>query len=103
MSNSGGRLRLRFWNEGIDLPTLLLSAALKVPDLDMSFKFVHTADWQIGKVFRFVDETTMGVLQEARLNAISRLGKLAEEHEVKHILVAGDVYDREALKPVSRN
>lgn len=69
----------------------------------MSFKFIHTADWQIGKVFRFVDETTMGVLQEARLDAIGRLGELAEEHQVRHILVAGDVYDREALKPVSRN
>lgn len=69
----------------------------------MSFRFIHTADWQIGKVFRFVDETTMGVLQEARLDAISRLGKLAGEHQVKHILVAGDVYDKEALAPVSRN
>ena len=69
----------------------------------MSFKFIHTADWQIGKVFRFVDETTMGLLQEARLDAISRLGKLAQEHNVGHVLVAGDVYDKEALSPLSRN
>jgi hypothetical protein len=29
-------------------------------------RLIHTADWQIGKVFRFVDDATMGVLQEAR-------------------------------------
>ncbi|MCY3689370.1 MAG: metallophosphoesterase [Gammaproteobacteria bacterium] len=69
----------------------------------MTFRFIHTADWQIGKVFRYVDETTMGLLQEARLDAISRLGKLAQEHNAGHVLAAGDVYDKEALAPVSRN
>ena len=68
----------------------------------MPFRFIHTADWQIGKVFRFLDETTMGVLQEARLSAINRLGELAEEHKVRHVLVAGDVFDKEALSPRSR-
>ena len=33
----------------------------------MTIKFIHTSDWQIGKVFRFVDNATMGLLQEARL------------------------------------
>ena len=63
----------------------------------MTIKFIHTSDWQIGKVFRFVDDGTMGLLQEARLAAITRLGDLAVEHDVGHILVAGDVYDMEAL------
>ena len=63
----------------------------------MTIKFIHTSDWQIGKVFRFVDKGTMGLLQEARLAAITRLGDLAVEHDVGHILVAGDVYDMEAL------
>jgi DNA repair exonuclease SbcCD nuclease subunit len=56
-------------------------------------RFIHTADWQIGKVFRFVDDATMGVLQEARLEAISRIGRLATEHAAPTVLVAGDVYD----------
>lgn len=63
----------------------------------MTFRFIHTSDWQIGKVFRFVDDATMGVLQEARLGAITRLGELAEEHGVRHVLVAGDVYDAVGL------
>ncbi len=64
---------------------------------------MHTSDWQIGKVFRFVDSGTMGLLQEARLRAITRLGELAGEKGAQHVLVAGDVYDMEALSPRSLN
>lgn len=56
-------------------------------------RLIHTADWQIGKVFRFVDQATMGVLQEARLEAISAIGRLALEHAASVVLVAGDIYD----------
>jgi DNA repair exonuclease SbcCD nuclease subunit len=56
-------------------------------------RLIHTADWQIGKVFRFLDQATMGVLQEARLEAISTIGRLAIEHAASTVLVAGDIYD----------
>jgi DNA repair exonuclease SbcCD nuclease subunit len=69
----------------------------------MTIKLIHTSDWQIGKVFRFVDSATMGLLQEARLRAITRLGELADEHGARHVLVAGDVYDMEALSARSLN
>ena len=69
----------------------------------MTFRFLHSADWQIGKVFRFVDQETMGVLQNARLNAIDRLGKIAVEQELRYVLVAGDVYDAENLSNKSLN
>ena len=69
----------------------------------MAIRFLHSSDWQIGKVFRFVDNATMGLLQEARLRAITRLGELAGEHDVRQILVAGDVYDMEAPSPRSLN
>jgi len=69
----------------------------------MSATFIHSSDWQIGKVFRFVDDATMGLLQEARLRAILRLGELAGKHGAGHVLVAGDVYDMEALSPRSLN
>jgi DNA repair exonuclease SbcCD nuclease subunit len=67
----------------------------------MTIRFIHSSDWQIGKVFRFVDTSMMGLLQEARLAAITRLGDLANLHHVRHVLVAGDVYDMEALSPRS--
>ena len=69
----------------------------------MKVRIIHTSDWHIGKVFRFVDDATMGLLQDARLKAITRLGELAVEHDVRHVLVAGDVYDMEALSPLSVN
>ena len=69
----------------------------------MAVKFIHTSDWQIGKVFSFLDNATMGLLQEARLKAITRLGELAGEHGASDVLVAGDVYDMEALSPRSVN
>ena len=69
----------------------------------MTFRFIHTADWQIGKVFRFVDGAEMGGLQLARLEAITRIGKLAEEHDARHVLVAGDVYDHATPSPLTRN
>ena len=66
-------------------------------------KLIHTSDWQIGKVFRFVDNATMGLLQDARLQVIAKLGDYAITHGARHILVAGDVYDKEALSPRSLN
>ena len=69
----------------------------------MAFRFIHTADWQVGKVFRFVDGPEMGVLQQARLDAITCIGNLANQHGVSHVLVAGDVYDHGTPSPHTRN
>ena len=69
----------------------------------MAFRFIHTADWQVGKVFRFVDETAMGGLQLARLDAITRIGQLALEHHAHHVLVAGDIYDHAKPFPLTRS
>jgi DNA repair exonuclease SbcCD nuclease subunit len=50
----------------------------------------------------------MGLLQVARLDGITRLGQLAVDRGIKHILVAGDVYDtqdvtdRVLLQPIER-
>jgi DNA repair exonuclease SbcCD nuclease subunit len=63
-------------------------------------RFVHSADWQIGKVFKQFgakEET----LRQARLAAIERLGELAMANGAHHVLVAGDVYDTEAPSPVT--
>ncbi|NVO13467.1 MAG: DNA repair exonuclease [Rhodoplanes sp.] len=55
-------------------------------------RFVHTADWQIGKPFvRFGDKAE--ALRGARLDAIESLGRLAVAENAAHVLVAGDVFD----------
>ena len=70
-------------------------------------RFIHTADWQIGKPFRnFGDKES--VLRQARLDAILSIGRLAVAEGAAHVLVAGDLYDNEAparktlLEPMER-
>nr|WP_298795731.1 DNA repair exonuclease [uncultured Acetobacter sp.] len=58
-------------------------------------KFIHTSDWQIGRTFRFVDDDTLGALRAERVEVIRRLGQLAQQEGVTHVLVAGDIYDHE--------
>lgn len=61
-------------------------------------RFIHTADWQIGKPFRrFGDRECL--LKQARLTAIEKIGQLAVREGASHVLVAGDVYDTEAPAP----
>jgi len=61
-------------------------------------RIIHSADWQIGKVFKQFGAKEES-LRQARLAAIERLGAHAKSHGVHHILVAGDVYDSEAPNP----
>lgn len=56
-------------------------------------RFVHTADWQIGKVFKRFGERE-ALFREARLDAIEALGQLARREGARHVLVAGDIYDQ---------
>lgn len=61
-------------------------------------RFIHTADWQIGKPFKqFGDRESL--LRQARLLAIEKIGHLAEQEGAAHVLVAGDIYDTEAPAP----
>jgi DNA repair exonuclease SbcCD nuclease subunit len=70
-------------------------------------RFIHTADWQIGKPFRNFGEKEI-VLRQARLSAIEVIGKLAEHEAAPHVLVAGDLYDTDSpaqktlLEPLER-
>lgn len=60
-------------------------------------KILHTADWQIGERFgRFDDEAAIA-LTAARLEVVEKLAALAAEHEVDAVLVAGDVFDYQAV------
>jgi DNA repair exonuclease SbcCD nuclease subunit len=58
-------------------------------------KFLHSADWQLGKPFGRFDPDVRAALTEARFDAIDALGKAAVEHGVSHVVVAGDVFDTE--------
>ncbi len=59
----------------------------------MAFSFIHTADWQLGKPFRNFEERLVGLLEEARFEAIDRIAEIARAHGAAHVLVAGDIFD----------
>src|SRR5262245_49664784 len=61
-------------------------------------RIIHSADWQIGKVFKKFGAKEES-LRQARLTAIERLGAHAKRNGIHHILVAGDVYDNETPCP----
>jgi DNA repair exonuclease SbcCD nuclease subunit len=57
-------------------------------------RFIHTADWQIGKPYRTVsDPQKQFRLQQERLNAIGRIGDAVRQAEAGFVLVAGDLFD----------
>jgi DNA repair exonuclease SbcCD nuclease subunit len=70
-------------------------------------RFIHTADWQIGKPFRNFGEKE-SILRQARLSAIEAIGRLARAENAPCVLVAGDLYDTDApaqktlLEPMER-
>ncbi len=57
-------------------------------------KFVHTADWQLGKPFgRVIDAQKRSLLQQERLEAVKRIGRVVQETGAEFVLVAGDLFD----------
>ncbi|WP_374263561.1 exonuclease SbcCD subunit D [Zoogloea sp.] len=59
--------------------------------------FLHTADWQIGKLFGQFDADDAAMLADARFAAVERIARLATEHRVDAVLVAGDVFDAQGV------
>jgi DNA repair exonuclease SbcCD nuclease subunit len=60
-------------------------------------RFLHTADWQIGRQYSQFPMEDGALLAEARLEAVATLARLATEHAVDAVLVAGDVFDAQAV------
>ncbi len=60
----------------------------------MTFRFIHSADWHLGKTFATMADTIGGELSSARFGAISRIADIAKAQAASHVLVAGDVFDK---------
>ncbi|WP_312840652.1 metallophosphoesterase family protein [Delftia tsuruhatensis] len=58
---------------------------------------LHTADWQIGRVFSQFEPDDAAALFEARFAVVERLAGLATDRGVDAILVAGDVFDAQTV------
>jgi len=62
----------------------------------MGVRFIHTADWQLGKPFGRFDDGLSGRLSAQRQDVIARIGEAARTHKAPNIIVAGDVWDNAA-------
>lgn len=60
-------------------------------------RFLHTADWQIGRRYPRLEEEDAASLFEARFAAIERIARLAAQEQVDAVLVAGDVFDAQTI------
>jgi len=60
-------------------------------------RFLHTADWQIGRQYsRFAPDDALA-LAEARLATVGAIAQLASTEGVDGVLVAGDVFDAQTV------
>ena len=64
-------------------------------------KFIHTADWQIGRIYAFEADgdghDPAAALAKARYDSVAAIASLATAEQVDAVLVAGDVFDKQAL------
>lgn len=60
-------------------------------------RFLHTADWQIGRQYSRFSADDAVPMAEARISAIETIARLANEHSVDAVLVAGDVFDAQTI------
>ena len=58
-------------------------------------KFIHTSDWQIGMPFLFLPERSRNLMEQERLDSITRIAKLAKDpaQEIEFVLICGDIVD----------
>ena len=64
----------------------------------MPVSIIHTADWQIGKQFANIPGDAGAMLREQRFHTVRRIADVARERAVDAVLVAGDVFDSNAVK-----
>lgn len=60
-------------------------------------RFLHTADWQIGRQYARFEAEDAAALAEARFTTVERLAQLAADEQVDAVLVAGDIFDAQTL------
>ena len=60
-------------------------------------RFIATADWQLGKQAAFLPTEARARYSQARLDAVARVGRVAEEKNADFVVVCGDVFESNQL------
>lgn len=63
----------------------------------VAFRFLHTADWQIGKPFSNIVGDPGAELRSQRIKTVETIASLAHERQVDAVLVAGDAFDSNSV------
>ncbi len=56
-------------------------------------RFIHTADWQLGKAFGTLPDDLSVLARKERQEVIKRIAQAARKNDCTHVIVAGDVWD----------
>jgi len=56
-------------------------------------RFAHTADWQLGMTRHYLSPGAQGRYDQARLDAIGRIGRIARDEGCEFVVVCGDVFE----------
>jgi DNA repair exonuclease SbcCD nuclease subunit len=62
-------------------------------------RFIHTADLQLGMTRRFLDEDAQARYAQARIDALVSIGTLAAREDARFVVVAGDVFETNRVRP----
>jgi DNA repair exonuclease SbcCD nuclease subunit len=62
-------------------------------------RFIHTADLQLGMTRRFLDEDAQARFAQARIDALATIGGLAVREDARFVIVAGDVFETNRVRP----
>lgn len=60
-------------------------------------RFVATADWQLGMTAHYLDDDARPRFQQARLDAVRRIGEVADARGAEFVVVCGDVFESNQL------
>ncbi len=64
----------------------------------MGVRILHSADWQLGKRFRFIPGDAGALVREQRFATVKSLGELAKARRADLVLVAGDVFEMNTVE-----
>jgi len=69
----------------------------------MPTRFIHTADWQLGKPYERIDndDDKRSLASQARFDVLKTIGERIKAHQAEFVLVAGDLFD--SITPSNAN
>ena len=66
--------------------------------MDESITFLHSSDWQLGMMRRFLGPDGQARWGQARLDAVMRIGDVAERTGAAFVVVTGDVFEHNQVE-----